>query len=149
MPDIVVKKTRLLKWVSTGKILGIHIKYVYNHTLLIEFAVGTVTIVSQIFESPICILMHKDYCFDIWGKFSAWRHLNRIINFNVRFSLILARCRIFISNWSLESLSRYDRMNVLSWTSSTRNSLYIWRWKHHFWGAIRIIYRVPSRWCFK
>jgi hypothetical protein len=75
MPDIVVKKTRLLKWVSTGKILGIHIKYVYNHTLLIEFAVGTVTIVSQIFESPICILMHKDYYFDIWRKFSAWRHL--------------------------------------------------------------------------
>ena len=66
---------------------------------------------------------------------------NRIVNFKVRFSLILARCRIFISEWSLESLSGCDRMGVLSWTSSTRNSLYIWRWKHHFWGAIRIVYR--------
>ena len=37
----------------------------YNHTLLIEFAVGTVAIVSQIFESTICILMHKDYYFGI------------------------------------------------------------------------------------
>jgi hypothetical protein len=42
---------------------------------------------------------------------------------------------------SLESLSWYDRISVLSWTSSARNSLYIWSWKHHYWGAIRIIYR--------
>jgi len=28
---------------------------------------------------------------------------------------------------SLESLSRYDRIGVLIWASSTRNSLYIWR----------------------
>jgi len=75
MPDIVVKKTRLLKWVSTENFLCIHMKKVYNHTLLIEFAVGTVAIVSQIFESPICILMHKDYYLDMWRKFSAWRHL--------------------------------------------------------------------------
>jgi hypothetical protein len=41
MPDIVVKKkTRLLKWVSTGKVLGIDIKYVYNHTLLMQIALG-------------------------------------------------------------------------------------------------------------
>ncbi len=42
---------------------------------------------------------------------------------------------------SLESLSWYDRISVLSWTSSARNSLYIWSWKHHYWGAIRIIDR--------
>ncbi len=41
----------------------------------------------------------------------------------------------------LESLSWYDRISVLSWTSLARNSLYIWSWKHHYWGAIRIIYR--------
>jgi hypothetical protein len=74
MPDIVVKKTRLLKWVSTGKVLGIHIKYVYNHTLLMQIALGKDDY-SQIFESPICILMHKDYYLDMWRKFSAWRHL--------------------------------------------------------------------------
>jgi hypothetical protein len=42
---------------------------------------------------------------------------------------------------NLESLSWCDRIGVLSWTSSARNSLYIWSWKHHYWGAIRIIYR--------
>ena len=41
----------------------------------------------------------------------------------------------------LELHSRCNQISVLSWTSSARNSLYIWRWKHHFWGAIRIIYR--------
>ena len=42
---------------------------------------------------------------------------------------------------SLESLSWYDLISVLSWTSSARNSLYLWSWKHHFWGAIRNVYR--------
>ncbi len=42
---------------------------------------------------------------------------------------------------SLESLSWCNRISVLGWTSSARNSLYIWSWKHHYWGAIRIIYR--------
>jgi len=74
-------------------------------------------------------------------KIFCLKTFNRIVNLKVRFSLILARCRIFISNWSLESLSGWDRMGVLSWTPSARNSLYIWRWKHHFWGAIRIVYR--------
>ncbi len=70
MPDIVVKKTRLFAVWALKKFYIIYMKKVYKLTLLV--AVEAVTIVSQIFESPNCILMHKDDYFEIWRRFSVW-----------------------------------------------------------------------------
>jgi hypothetical protein len=62
-------------------------------------------------------------------------------NENLERSLLFSLCILCFIRPSLESFSWYDRISVLSGTSSARNSLYIWSWKHHYWGAIRIIYR--------
>jgi hypothetical protein len=57
---------------------------------------------------------------------------------------------ITVENYEQHTLFYYAKSGVtfvmwsnkcFKWTSSARNSLYIWSWKHHYWGAIRIIYR--------
>ena len=68
MPDISLIITKYSRNSTERKILYYLYEKVIN-LISIEFAVVTVTITGQIFESPNCILMQKDNSFEIWRNF--------------------------------------------------------------------------------
>ncbi len=85
--------------------------------MLTEFAVGTVAIISQIFESPICILMHKDYYFGIWREFFVWEIYIELFkrSISLLFSLALNIYIWYSISWSVLFWEFLFRVRILAW----------------------------------
>ncbi len=87
MSGIVVKKQDYSRCEHGNNFILFIWKKVYKLTLLV--AVEAVAIVSQIFESPNCILMHKDDYFGFWRRIFGFRNLNgHISTFDIVTTLI-------------------------------------------------------------